>query len=66
MKFVTLKMIAAHVGRTPQAVTRALKLAGKHPGRTPGVKGIRITTKEANQFIEHQWPGSQPLGAAKD
>lgn len=62
MKYVTVKMIAAHAGRTVQGVNHALKRAGVHPGRTPGVHGIRIPLKAANQFLAHQWPTVAPMG----
>jgi hypothetical protein len=49
-------MIARHVGKTPQAVTRALKVTGMHPGRQPGVKGLRLSAKQADAFVSRQWP----------
>lgn len=62
MKFVTLKMVAAHVGRHPNSVRRGMLLAGLLPKEQVGVNGIRVPIKTANQFIEHQWPGAAPMG----
>lgn len=61
MKFVTIRMIAEHVGRTKQAVGKAIRMAGVQPEKAPGVKGLRLTLKQANDFIGRQWPESPSI-----
>jgi len=63
VKFVTIAMIAAHVGRTKQAVGIAMRLAGVKTERAKGLKGVRILLRDANTFIGRQWPESSPMGA---
>jgi hypothetical protein len=61
-------MIAAHAGRTPQAVRDALKAAGYSPEKFPGVRGYRVTAKDANRFLSRHWPQVGPMqqpGAAQ-
>lgn len=55
-RYVTVKMIAAHVKRTPQAVRMALRAARVQPQRIAGVKGLRLDAKDANKFINLAWP----------
>jgi hypothetical protein len=61
MKFVTIKMISEHVGRTKQAVGKALRMAGVKPEKMAGVKGLRLPLKQANDFIARQWPESPSI-----
>lgn len=61
MSYVTVPMIAAHAGRTPQAVRDALRAAGYSPEKFPGVRGFRIQSKEANKFLSRHWPQVGPM-----
>ena len=56
MTFVTVTQIIEHTGRSRSAVERAMKAASVKAERRKGIKGIRITLKEANRFIALQWP----------
>lgn len=61
MSYVTVPMIAAHAGRTPQAVRDALRAAGYTPEKFPGVRGFRVPAKEANKFLSKHWPQVGPM-----
>lgn len=68
MSYVTVPMIAAHAGRTPQAVRDALRAAGYTPEKFPGVRGFRLLAKDANKFLSRHWPQVGPMtqpGVAK-
>lgn len=63
MSYVTVPMIAAHAGRTPQAVRDALRAAGYKDllNKITGVRGFRIETKDANKFLSRHWPQVGPM-----
>ena len=61
MSYVSIPMIAAHAGRTPQAVRDALRAAGYSPEKFPGVRGFRLQAKDANKFLSRHWPQVGPM-----
>lgn len=61
MNYVTIAMLCAHAGKHRTSVLRALKSAGVEVAKKPGVRGIRLTEKEANRFLAMQWPEVGPM-----
>lgn len=61
MEYVTVSMIAKQAGKGRNTVTIALKRAGVKVERSPGVRGLRITKKDANRFLAKQWPEVEPF-----
>ena len=61
MRYVTVAMIAAHVGLSIFGVRYAMKQAGIKGEKFPGVRGIRIPLNIANKFICKHWPEVGPM-----
>jgi hypothetical protein len=67
MKYVTINMIRDHAQKkASQTVIAALKAAGIKMEKIPGVRGWRITERDANKFLMLQWPEAGPLPASPD
>jgi hypothetical protein len=49
-------MLAKHAGKDPKTVKRALRAANVTLEIIPGVRGYRITERDANRFLFKQWP----------
>jgi hypothetical protein len=61
MRYVTINMLAKHTGKHPKSVQRALKRANVPVEKFIGVQGLRLSEKDANNFLRRQWPETGPL-----
>lgn len=63
IRYVSVDMIVRHTGKKLPTVHHALKNAKVKTEKIPGVKGLRISLKDANDFIMRQWPHIAPMQA---
>jgi hypothetical protein len=60
-RYVTIAMIARHVGRHEVSIRRSLHLAGLMPPKIPGACGYRLTERAANLYILKHFPEAGPI-----
>lgn len=62
MRYVTIKMLCKHAKKSPKGMIQALKRGGVVLKKEPGdARGYRLSGREANKFLERQWPSVGPL-----
>ena len=60
-RFVTVAMLCAHAGKHRATILRALRAAGISAERAKGLRGLRLTERDARRFLSRQWPEIPPL-----